>query len=60
MTRELTKKKESTIDGSEENSFFISFKLLITSLQKELNSNVQNGKFIEELLSDVTLNDIDF
>ena len=46
-------KKESAIDESEENSFFISFKLLITSLQEELNPNVPNGKFIEELLSDV-------
>jgi len=45
--------EESTIDDSEENSFFISFKLLLTSLQEELNPNVPNEKFIEELLSDV-------
>ena len=38
-------------DGEEENPLFSSVRLLVTSLQEELNPNVPNGKFIEELLS---------
>lgn len=49
--------KKDYIDGYEERAFSsigTPFKLLITSLQEELNPNVPNEKFIEELLSDVT------
>jgi len=42
---------EELNDGEEENPLFSSVRLLVTSLQEELNPNVPNGKFIEELLS---------